>query len=58
MSDYPFESCHQSYLINLKYVKKLKGYDLFLKNGETIPVSQKMSAEFREKMNKFIQKSI
>lgn len=58
MSDYPFESCHQSYLINLKYVKKLKGYDLFLKNGETIPVSQKKSAEFREKMNKFIQKSI
>lgn len=57
MSDYPFESCHQSYLINLKYVKKLKGYDLFLKNGEIIPVSQKKSAEFREKMNKFIQKA-
>lgn len=58
MSDYPFESCHQSYLINLNYVKKLKGYDLLLKNGEVIPVSQKKSAEFREKMNQFIQKSI
>lgn len=58
MKIYQFERCHQSYLINLKYVKKLKGYNLFLKNGETIPVSQKKSAEFREKLNKFIQKSI
>lgn len=58
MLDYPFESCHQSYLINLKYVKKIKGYDLFLKNGEIIPISQKKSATFREKINLFIQKSI
>lgn len=58
MSKYTFESCHQSYLINLKYVKKLKGYELYLKNGEKLPISQKKSAEFREKMNKFIQKSI
>lgn len=58
MCDYPFESCHQNYLINLKYVKKIKGYDLFLKNGEMIPVSQKKSAKFREKMNQFIQRSI
>lgn len=58
MRDYPFESCHQSYLINLNYVKKLKGYELLLKNGEMIPVSQKKSAGFREKINQFIQKSI
>lgn len=58
MSGYTFESCYQSYLVNLKYVKKIKGYELFLKNGEMIPVSQKKSAEFREKMNLFIQKSV
>ena len=58
MSDFTFASCHQSYLINMKYVKKIKGYDLYLKNGEKLPVSQKKSAEFREKMNKFIQNSI
>ena len=57
MSEYKFESCHQSYLINLKYVKKIKGYELYLKNGEMIPVSQKKSFEFREKLNKFIQKN-
>lgn len=58
MDAYSFESCHQSYLINLKYVKKIKGYDVYLKNGEKLPVSQKKSAEFREKMNLFIQKNI
>jgi len=58
MREYGFYSCHQIYLINLKYVKKIKGYELYLKNGEELPVSQKKSAEFREKMNLFIQKSI
>lgn len=58
MSEYTFESCHQCYLINLKYIKKIKGYELYLKNGEIIPVSQKKSFEFREKLNKFIQKNI
>ena len=32
MSEYTFESCHQCYLINLKYIKKIKGYELYLKN--------------------------
>lgn len=58
MSEYSFESCHQSYLVNLNYVKKLKGYKLFLKNGETVPVSQKKSSEFRKQMTKYIQKSL
>lgn len=58
MHGYAFESCHQSYLVNLKHVKKIKGYDLYIKNGDKIPVSQKKSSEFREKLNKFIQKNI
>lgn len=58
MDRYDFESCHQSYLVNLKYVKKIKGYDLYIKNGDKIPISQKKSSEFRKKLNQFIQKSI
>lgn len=58
MSGYAFESCHQSYLINLKYVIKVKGYDLYLKNGEKLPVSQKKSAKFRREVNQLKQKSI
>ncbi len=58
MAAYSFESCHQSYLVNLKHIRKMKGYDIYLKNGDIIPLSQKKSSEFREKLNRFIQKSI
>lgn len=58
MSEYTFESCHQSYLVNLKYVRKIKNYELYLKNGEQIPVSQKKSFEFRKKLNKFVHENI
>lgn len=54
MKSYSFGSCHQSYLINLKYIRRIKGYELYLKNGEKLPVSQKKSAEFRVVVNKFI----
>lgn len=58
MKPYAFASCHQNYLVNLEYVQKIKGYDLLLKNGEELPVSQKKSAKFREKLNRFIQQAI
>lgn len=58
MRQFAFESCHQSYCVNMRYVKKIKGYELYLNNGETIPVSQKKSSEFREKLNKYIQNNI
>lgn len=58
MEPYAFASCHQNYLVNLKHVQKIKGYHLFLKNGDKLPVSQKKSAKFREKLNHFIQHNI
>lgn len=58
MKAYKFECCHQSYLIHLKYIKKIQGYHLYMKNGDIIPVSQKKSADFRKKLNEYIQKSI
>ena len=58
MSEFSFESCHRNYLVNLKYVMRIKGYEVYLKNGAVIPVSQKKSFEFREKLNSYIQKMI
>ena len=58
MESYKFACCHQSYMVNLKYVKKIKGYDLYLADDSKLPVSQKKSASFREKMNSFLQNSI
>lgn len=58
MQEYSFETCHQCFLVNLQHIVKIKGYEVFLDNNETLPVSQKKSAEFRRKLNKFVQSSI
>ncbi|WP_077610979.1 LytR/AlgR family response regulator transcription factor [Clostridium sp. Marseille-P2415] len=58
MKEHNFETCHQCFLVNLMHVKKIKGYEVFLDNNEKLPVSQKKSADFRKKLNKFIQSSI
>lgn len=58
MQEHNFETCHQCYLVNLRRIKKIKGYEVFLDNNEKLPVSQKKSADFRKRLNKFIQSSI
>lgn len=58
MKEHHFETCHQCYLVNLRRIKKIRGYEVFLDNNEKLPVSQKKSAHFRRKVNTFIQSSI
>lgn len=58
MQIHNFETCHQCFLVNLRHVKKIKGYEVFLNNNDKVPVSQKRSAEFRKKLNTFIQNMI
>lgn len=53
-----FASCHQCFLINLEYVKKMKDYKLYLENGEMIPISQKKSSSFRYLLHEYIRKNI
>lgn len=54
MMAHHFEICHQCFLVNLRQVKRIKGYEVCLNNNEIIPVSQKRSASFRKKLNQFI----
>lgn len=58
MVEHHFETCHQSFLVNLRHVKKIKGYEAYLNNNDIIPVSQKKSASFRKKLNQFILSNI
>lgn len=58
MERYNFESCHQSFLVNLAYVRSIRGYELIMNNGDIIPVSQKKSASFRKRLNLFVKKSL
>ena len=39
---------HQSFVVNLKYVKDIKNYELLMTNGIRIPLSQKRAVLFKK----------
>lgn len=45
---------HKSFYVNLAHVRLIKGYSIFLTNGEELPLSQKKSREFRISLNDFL----
>lgn len=54
MGKHGFAVPHKSFCVNLYHVKNVKGYDVFMMNGDVIPLSQKKSVEFRERLHKFL----
>ncbi|MDF2672338.1 MAG: DNA-binding response regulator [Clostridiales bacterium] len=58
MNKYGFLAPHKSFVVNLFYVKSIRGYDIFMMDGSVIPLSQKKSVEFREQFNIFLEKHI
>ena len=48
-----FARCHQSFLVNLSYVKGVKGLELSLTTGESIPISQPKRKEFMAKLTDY-----
>lgn len=50
---YGFASPHKSFIVNLYHVKAIRGYDIFMMNGDQIPLSQKRSTEFRGLLGKY-----
>lgn len=57
MENYKFAVNCRGYLVNLIHVAKVKGYVVYLDNGCELPVSQKRIAEFRERLNQYLQYS-
>lgn len=49
---------HKSFVVNLYSVKSIKGYDIFLSNGLTVPLSQKKSMEFRKALNQYLSEGM
>lgn len=58
MEEYNFYSPHKSFTANLFHVKCIKGYEVCMMNEDIIPLSQKKSKEFRDKLNEFISNFI
>lgn len=54
MCPYGFEISCQGILVSLRNVAKIKGYEIILKNGSIVPLSQKRVAQFKNKLNEYI----
>ena len=48
-----FVQCHQSFIVNLSYVKGTEGLEVLLTTGERIPVSQPKRKEFMMKLTDY-----
>ena len=44
-------------LVNLRHIEKIKGFIIYMDNGKELHLAQKRSSDFREEMNKFLQKT-
>ena len=48
-----FAQCHQSFVVNLSYVKAVEGLELILSTGERIPVSHPKRKAFMQKLTDY-----
>ena len=54
MRDYGFASPHKSFVVNLDQIRNIKGYDIYMMNGEILPLSQKQAVSFKECLGRFL----
>lgn len=52
---YGFSMPHKSYVINLFYVSSIRGYEILLTSGNTIPISQKRAVEFKNEFHSYLK---
>lgn len=45
-------------LVNLEHVLRIKGYTIFLDNGQDLPLSQKRVFKFKESLNEFLHNKL
>lgn len=58
MEKYGFAMPHKSFTVNLYHVKAIHGYDIYMMDGSVIPLSQKKSVKFRERLGQFLTEQI
>ena len=53
LSKYNFVRCHQSYLVNLGFIDKIRNYCIYLSEGTEIPVSRPRYSKVRDQFLKY-----
>ncbi len=57
LEQYDFAINSRGCMVNLRHVEKIKGFSIYMDNGQELSIAQKRMAEFREKLNKFLQRN-
>ncbi len=55
LSGYTFSQVHKSYCVNLRYVARVDQDQVFLTNGDAIPVGRSYSKSFREDLKNYLK---
>ena len=55
LKEYNFVYAHNSYIVNLKYIKKRVKEEIELMNGETLSVSRARTAELKKSMVEYME---
>lgn len=54
LKDFGFEVNCRGMLVNMRHIRKVKGYALYMDNGQELALSQKRKADFVKKINLFM----
>lgn len=58
LKDEYFEVSCRGTLANLRHAVKIKGYDLYMDNGNILTISQKRMSRFKESLNEFVHRNV
>lgn len=54
LTGYNIVKCHQSYMVNLSYVRQIDNSKVYLANGKQIPVSRKHKERIKDAFNSYL----
>ena len=58
LKEFAFEVNCRGMLVNMRHIRKVKGYLLYMDNGQELALSQKRKADFVKKMNVFMHSDL
>ena len=49
---------HKSFVVNLLHVKNVRNLDIFMDNGDRIPLSQKKQKEWKQELTNYLSERL
>ena len=58
LSPMGFSMPHKSFVVNLLHVKNVRNLDIFMDNGDQLPLSQKKQKEWKQELTKYLSERL